>query len=193
MFRAKRGTATALSKVLPYIKVPLVANAHPLQVNSGIGFLRTLEGFSFVSGLAFPYNLLVGARSVLSIRARNGFDITADERNDFPVGHVPMFPSAYFARVGKGSPLGWLHGSAGETRMVGAGHRAPDLRAQCRCSAPTRAIPAGRVLVVRGYLTVRCLTPRSTLRLLEHCILRRSGVHYPSAGKSKRKSWVRPN
>jgi hypothetical protein len=77
--------------------------------------------------------------------------------------------------------------------MVGAGHRAPDLRAQCRCSAPTRAIPAGRVLVVRGYLTVPCLTPRSTLRLLEHCILRRSGVHYPSAGKSKRKSWVRPN
>ena len=72
-----------LSKILPYIKVPLVANAHPLQVNSGIGFLRTLEGFSFVSGLPFPDNLLVGARSVLSIRARNGFDITADSAMTF--------------------------------------------------------------------------------------------------------------
>jgi hypothetical protein len=30
----------------------------------------------------------VGSRPVLSSRARNGFDIAVDQRNDFPVGHV---------------------------------------------------------------------------------------------------------
>ena len=33
-----------LSEILPYVKIPLVANTHPLQVNPGIGFLGTLEG-----------------------------------------------------------------------------------------------------------------------------------------------------
>ena len=41
-----------LSEILPYIKVPLVPNAHPLQVNPGVGFLCTFEGFDFVNGLA---------------------------------------------------------------------------------------------------------------------------------------------
>ena len=36
--------------------IPLVANAHPFQVDLGIGFLCTLEGFSFVRGLPFPDN-----------------------------------------------------------------------------------------------------------------------------------------
>lgn len=43
-----------LTEVLPYIKVPLVANAHPLQINPGVGFLGILKGFGFVSGFAFP-------------------------------------------------------------------------------------------------------------------------------------------
>jgi hypothetical protein len=30
----------------------------------------------------------VGSRPVLSIRARNGFDVAADYRDDFPVGHA---------------------------------------------------------------------------------------------------------
>jgi hypothetical protein len=39
---------------VPYIKIPLIANAHPLQVDPGMGLLRTLEGFSLVGGFAFP-------------------------------------------------------------------------------------------------------------------------------------------
>ena len=58
-----------LSEILPYVKIPLVANAHPLQVNPGIGFLGTLEGFSFVRGYPLPDNPLVGSRPVLSGRA----------------------------------------------------------------------------------------------------------------------------
>ena len=76
-----------LSEILPCVKVLLVANAHPLQVDPGIGFLCTLEGFSFVSGWPFPDGPLVGSWPVLSSRARDGFDVAADQRNDFPVGH----------------------------------------------------------------------------------------------------------
>ena len=54
----------------------------------GSAFSAHLEGFSFVSGLPFPDNPFVGSRPVLSSRARNGFDITADGFDDFPVGHV---------------------------------------------------------------------------------------------------------
>ena len=42
------------SETLPVIKITLVADAHPLQVNPGIGFLRAFEGFSFVRGFSFP-------------------------------------------------------------------------------------------------------------------------------------------
>ena len=65
-----------------------MANAHPLQVNPGVGFLRTFEGFGFVGGWSFPDNPLVGSRPFLGSRARNGFDIAADQRNDFLVGHM---------------------------------------------------------------------------------------------------------
>jgi hypothetical protein len=75
-------------RLLAFVKIPLIANAHPLQVNPGIAFLCTLEGFSFVSGLPFPVQPFVGSRPVLSNRARNGFDITADERNNLLVCHV---------------------------------------------------------------------------------------------------------
>jgi hypothetical protein len=54
---------------LPYVKIPLVANAHPLQVNPGIGFLSALEGFSLVSGWSLPYNPFLGSRPVRSSRA----------------------------------------------------------------------------------------------------------------------------
>jgi hypothetical protein len=50
--RVKRGTARGLSEILPHVKIPRVPNAHPLQVDPGIGFLCTLEGFSLVSGCA---------------------------------------------------------------------------------------------------------------------------------------------
>jgi hypothetical protein len=73
---------------MPYIKIPFVANTHSLQVNSRIGFLRLLEGFSPVSGRPFPHRPPVGSWPVLSCRARNGFDIAADQRNDFLVGHM---------------------------------------------------------------------------------------------------------
>jgi len=65
-----------------------VPNAHPLQVNPGIGFLCALEGFTFVTGLPFPVYPLVGSRPVLGTRARDGLDITADQLNDFPVCRV---------------------------------------------------------------------------------------------------------
>ena len=55
-----------LNETLSVVKIHLVANTHPLQVDPGIGFLCTLEGFSFVSGLP---NLLVGSRPVLRSRA----------------------------------------------------------------------------------------------------------------------------
>ena len=54
------------SEILTCVKVLLVANAHPLQVDLGIGFLCTLQGFSFVSCLPFPHNPLVGSRPILS-------------------------------------------------------------------------------------------------------------------------------
>jgi hypothetical protein len=77
-----------LSEILALVKIPLVANAHPLQVNPGIGFLCALEGFSLVSGWSLPDHPFVGSRPALGTRAGNGFDIAADQRNDFPVGHV---------------------------------------------------------------------------------------------------------
>jgi hypothetical protein len=49
---------------------------------------QAADGFSFVSGWRIPDNTLVVSRPVLSIRACNGFDISADERNDFPVGQT---------------------------------------------------------------------------------------------------------
>ena len=39
-----------LCEILPFVKNPLVANAHPLQVDPGIGFLCTFEGFGFARG-----------------------------------------------------------------------------------------------------------------------------------------------
>ena len=56
--RVKRGTVRGPREILPHVKIPLVANAHPLQVNPGVGFLCTLEGFSLVSGLLLPDNPL---------------------------------------------------------------------------------------------------------------------------------------
>ena len=88
MFRLKRGTAKGLCEILPYVKIPLVANAHPLQVDPWIGLLRTLEGFSLVCGRALPDHPFVGSWPVLSSRARNGFDLAVDQRNYFPVGHI---------------------------------------------------------------------------------------------------------
>jgi len=51
------GGCKELSEVLPFDKIPLVANAHPFQVDPGIGFLCTLEGFAFVSGCPLPDHL----------------------------------------------------------------------------------------------------------------------------------------
>ena len=58
-----------VSEILPYVKIPLVANAHPLKVNPGARFLGTLEGFRFVRGLPFPDKPFVGSRPVLSSQA----------------------------------------------------------------------------------------------------------------------------
>ena len=55
--------------VLSFVKIPFVANAHPLQVNPGVCFLRTFEGFGLVGGLPFPDDPLVGSRPGLSSRA----------------------------------------------------------------------------------------------------------------------------
>ena len=77
-----------LSGILPNIKITLLADAHPLQVNPGIGFLRTFEGFGLVRGVPFPDDTLVGSRPVLGSRSRNGFNIAADGLNDFPRDHV---------------------------------------------------------------------------------------------------------
>ena len=83
-------TCKGPSEILSFAKVPLVANAHPLQVDPGIGLLCALEGFSFVGGRSLPDNPFVGSRAVLGSRARDGFDIAADQRNDLPVGHVAV-------------------------------------------------------------------------------------------------------
>ena len=72
---------------LPPLKIPLMANSHPLQVNPEIGFLRTFEGFGFVSGLPLPDKELVFARPAVSGMTGNGFDITADSLDHFSVGH----------------------------------------------------------------------------------------------------------
>jgi len=82
------GDCKVLCEVLPFVKIHLVANAHPFQVNPGIGLLRAFEGFGFVSGFSFPDRELVFAWPAVSIMTGNGLDITADQRNDFPVGHV---------------------------------------------------------------------------------------------------------
>jgi hypothetical protein len=76
------------SEIQPVDKIPLVADAHPLQVDPGIGFLCLLEGFSFVSGWPLPDHPFVGSWPVLGTRARDGFDIAADQRDDFSVGHT---------------------------------------------------------------------------------------------------------
>jgi hypothetical protein len=55
------------SEVLPIAQIPLLANAHPLQVNPGIGFLCALEGFSFVSGLQFLFFSVEHAFGVVQI------------------------------------------------------------------------------------------------------------------------------
>ena len=52
------GNRIGQGEILPFVKIPLVANAHPLQVNPGIGFLSALEGFSFVRGWPLPDNPL---------------------------------------------------------------------------------------------------------------------------------------
>ena len=57
------------SEILQIVMISLVTNAHPLQVNPGVGFLCTLEGFSFVSGCPSPGNPFVGARPALGSRA----------------------------------------------------------------------------------------------------------------------------
>ena len=69
MISSEARDSEGLSEILPYIKIPLVANAHPLQVNPEIGFLCTLEGFSFVTRWPFSHRPLVGSRPVLSSRA----------------------------------------------------------------------------------------------------------------------------
>jgi hypothetical protein len=54
---------------LPFVKISLVPNAHPLQVDPEISFLCAFEGFSLVSGCALPDHPFVGSRPVLSSRA----------------------------------------------------------------------------------------------------------------------------
>jgi hypothetical protein len=48
--RRCRGEYKGLSEILSVLRIHLAANTHPLQVNPRIGFVCTLEGFSFVSG-----------------------------------------------------------------------------------------------------------------------------------------------
>jgi hypothetical protein len=50
--------------------------------------LTPTEHASFCWTHPFPDHPFVGSWSVFTIRARNGFDITADKRDDFTVGHV---------------------------------------------------------------------------------------------------------
>ena len=72
----------------PACPFPLVANPHPTEVNPAIGFLCTFERFGFVSGVSFPDEELVIARPAVSSMTGNSFNITADDFNHFPVGHV---------------------------------------------------------------------------------------------------------
>lgn len=55
-------------EILPYVKVHLVANTHPLQVNPGIGLLRILESWSLANSCSFPDNPSLGSRAVMSSR-----------------------------------------------------------------------------------------------------------------------------
>jgi hypothetical protein len=52
-------------KILHFLKVHLMPNLHPLQVNHGIDFVRTFKGFGLVSGFAFPDKELVLAWPVM--------------------------------------------------------------------------------------------------------------------------------
>jgi hypothetical protein len=94
-----------LSEILPVIKIPLVANSHPLEIDSGIGLLRAFEGFGFVSGFSFPDRELVFAWPAVSGMTGNGFDITADGLDDFPSCHVAVdAPSDVFSSMGSEIP-----------------------------------------------------------------------------------------
>ena len=69
--------------------------------------LTPTEHASFCWTHPFPDHPFVGSRSVLSIRARNGFDITADKRDDFPVGHVVVkHPIGIFYQSWRGAAAG---------------------------------------------------------------------------------------
>jgi len=120
-----------------------------------IGFLCGLEGFSFVSGLPFPDNPFVGTRPVLSSRAWNGFDITANQRNDFPVGHVVVdVPCGVFYQSWEGDAAGperdidW-NGHSAEARNLCAD---TFVRKQCPYSdrAPENDAASARVLRLPG-------------------------------------------
>ena len=83
-------------EILPYIKIPLVPDPHPLKIYAGIGPLCTFEGFSLVSSLSFPDNGLMLSRPAVSTRPGNGFNITANDFNHLPVGHWAfLFLQAY--------------------------------------------------------------------------------------------------
>jgi len=94
-----------LGKILPYVKIPFVPDPHPLPVDPGVGFLRTLEGFGLVRGWSFPNSPFVGTWPLLDTRARDSFDITADSLDDFPRCHVAVdSPSDVFYQDGERDP-----------------------------------------------------------------------------------------
>jgi hypothetical protein len=93
--RPSRGDCKGLSENLPIVKVHLVPNPHPFQVNSGIGLLRAFEGFGFVRDCPLPDDPFVGSRPVFGSRAGNGFDALADQSNDW---HLTEMLSTPYAR-----------------------------------------------------------------------------------------------
>ena len=46
--------ASQITEILPFVKIPHVADPHPLKVDPRIGLLCTLEGFGLVGGIPFP-------------------------------------------------------------------------------------------------------------------------------------------
>ena len=93
------GSRNGRSEKLPYVGIPLGANAHPIQVDPGIGLLGTHEGFGFVSSWTFPNCPLVGSRSVLGCQTGNGVAITFQLAMWFW-----RTRSRYFSRVGSEIP-----------------------------------------------------------------------------------------
>ncbi len=158
------------TEILPYIKIPLVPNPHPLQVDPRVGFLRAFEGFRFVS--AVPCHtihswapgrfLAVGPEtdSISPLISAKTFQL---------VMWLSVSLSMYFTKVGKEPTGDNVHCLAGRSpkRFLLAGVSIPD-RLVANISVASESLPGGLQRDRRG-----CREDRG--KSLSSCIVSRTG------------------